>query len=99
MCSAVSNSLQPPWTVARQTPLSVGFSRRDQWSELPFSIPGDLPDPGIKSTSPTLQAGSLPLSHQGNPSFEKKSILFVLEQRWYLRTSTQNVATQKQEEH
>ena len=37
-----------PWTVARQAPLSMGFSRQEYWSELPFSSPGDLPNPGIE---------------------------------------------------
>ena len=41
------------WTVACQAPLTVGFSRQDYWSGLPFSPLGDLPDPGIKSASPT----------------------------------------------
>ena len=36
------------WTVARQAPLSMGFSRHEYWSRLPFPSPGDLPDPGIK---------------------------------------------------
>ena len=36
------------WTVALQAPLSMGFSRQDYWSGLPFPSPGDLPDPGIK---------------------------------------------------
>ena len=49
-----------PWTVACQAPLSVGFSREEYWSGLPFLSPGDLPDPGIKPRSPTLQADSLP---------------------------------------
>ena len=40
-----------PWTVAHQAPLSVGFSRQEYWSGLPCPPPGDLPDPGIKSTS------------------------------------------------
>ena len=43
-----------PWTVARQTPLSMGFSRQQYWSGLPFPSPGDLPDPGIEPTSPSL---------------------------------------------
>ena len=42
------------------------FSRQEYWSELPFPSPGDLPDPGIKPTSPAL-TGSLPLSHLGDP--------------------------------
>ena len=48
------------WTVAHQAPLSVGFSRQDYWSGLPFSSPGDLLNPGIKPGSPAMQAKSLP---------------------------------------
>ena len=55
------------WTVALQTPLHMGFSRQEYWSRLPCPAPRDLPDPGIKPRSPTLQADSLPLSHQGSP--------------------------------
>ena len=40
-----------PWTVARQAPLSMGFSRQENWSGLPFPPPGDLPDPGIELAS------------------------------------------------
>ena len=40
------------WTAAHQAPLSMGFSRQEHWSELSFSTPGHLPDPGIKSESP-----------------------------------------------
>jgi len=39
------------WTVARQTPLSMRFSRREYWSGLPFPLPGDLPDLGVESAS------------------------------------------------
>ena len=56
------------WTVAHQAPQSVGFSRKEYWSELPFSTPGDLHGPRIKPTSfasPALAGGSL--SHQGSP--------------------------------
>ena len=49
-----------PWTVARQAPSSMGFSRQEYWSELPFPSSGDLPDPGIEPGSPALQADSLP---------------------------------------
>ena len=45
-----------PWTVAYQAPPSVGFSRQEYWSELPFPSPGDLPNPGIEHGSPALQA-------------------------------------------
>ena len=48
------------WTVACQAPLSMGVSRQEHWSGLPFPSPGDLPDPGIEHRSPALQAGSLP---------------------------------------
>ena len=44
-----------PWTVARQAPLSVGFSRQEYWSGLPCPPPGDRPDPGMEATSLTLQ--------------------------------------------
>ena len=40
------------WTVAHQAPLSMGFSRHEHWTRLPCPLPGDLPDPGIKPTSP-----------------------------------------------
>ena len=49
-----------PWTVAYQAPPSMGFSRQECWSGLPFPSPGDLPDPGIKPWSPALQADALP---------------------------------------
>ena len=52
-----------PWTVACQPSLSMGFSRQEYWSGLPFSSPGDLPDPEIEPVSlvsPALQADSLP---------------------------------------
>ena len=48
--------LATPWTVAYQDPLSMGFSRQEYWSGLPFPSPGDLPDPGIELGSPALQA-------------------------------------------
>ena len=47
-----------PWSVARQAPLSMGFSRQEYWSELPFSALGDLPHPGIQPGSPVSQAVS-----------------------------------------
>ena len=48
-----------PWTIAYQAPLSLGFSRQEYWSGLPFLCPGDLPEPGIKPWPPTLQADAL----------------------------------------
>ena len=49
-----------PWTVAYQAPLSMGFSRQEYWSGLPFPSPGDLPKPGIQPGSPTLYGDALP---------------------------------------
>ena len=62
-----------PWTIACLAPLSMGFSRQEYWSGLPFPSPGDLPDPGIEPLSLTFlrlllwQAGSLPLAPPGKP--------------------------------
>ena len=47
-----------PWTVACQAPLSMGYSRQKYWSGLPYSLPEDLPSPGIQPRSPMLQADS-----------------------------------------
>ena len=55
-CSA----LVTPWTIAHQAPLSMGFSRQEYWSGLPFPSPGDLPNPGIKLGASAFQAYSLP---------------------------------------
>ena len=46
-----------PWTVAHQAPLSMGFSWQEYWSGVPFPLPGNLPDPGIKLASPALAGG------------------------------------------
>ena len=56
-----------PWTVAHQAPLSMGFSRQEYWSELPFPSLGDLPDPGMEPRSPALQASSLSSELPGKP--------------------------------
>ena len=55
------------WTVARQAPLSMGFSRQEYWSELPFPSPRDLPKKGIKPRSAALQADTLPSELPGKP--------------------------------
>ena len=44
------------WTAVCQAPLSLGFSRQEYWSGVPFPLPGDLPDPGIKPASPAAPA-------------------------------------------
>ena len=67
MCAVLSNSATL-WAVARQAPLSMGLFRQEYCSELPFPIPGDLPDPEIEPASleaPALQADSLPAELSG----------------------------------
>ena len=58
------------WTVACQAPLSVGFSRQEYWSGVPFPLSGDLPNPGIKSISlesPALVGGFFTTEPPGKP--------------------------------
>ena len=54
-----------PWTVACPAPLSMGFSRQEYWSGLPFPLMGYLADPGIEPISPALLADSLPAEPLG----------------------------------
>ena len=56
-----------PWTVARQAPLSVGFSKQAYWSAEPFPSSGNVLDPGIKPRFPALQADSLLSKPPGKP--------------------------------
>ena len=63
----MSDSFQPPCTVAHQNPLSMVFSRQEYWSGLPFLSPEDLPYPEIKPGSPTLPADSLQSEPLGKP--------------------------------
>ena len=46
------------WTMTLQAPLSLGFSRQEHWSSMPYPPPGDLPNPGIEPASPALQVDS-----------------------------------------
>ena len=59
---------------ALQAPLSTGFSRQEQWSGLPCPPPGDLPNPGIKPNSPTLQADSLPTEPPTKTPLENRDL-------------------------
>ena len=70
--SVVSDSASP-WTIAHQAPLSIGILRQEYWSGLPFPSPGNLPDPGIKPGSPTLQADALP----SEPSGKLRTLLYL----------------------
>ena len=69
--SVVSDSLRPHGLLAYQDPPSMGFSRQECWSGLPFPSPGDLPNPGIEPGSPALQADVLPSEPPGK-SYEVK---------------------------
>ena len=62
-----------PLTVARQTPLPMGFPRQEYWNKLPFPSSEDLPDTGIKPTSPAWQEDSLALSHLESPTEDNSS--------------------------
>ena len=73
-----------PWTVAHQSPLSVGFPREENGSWLPFPSPGDLSDPGIKPRSLALWADALPSEPQGKPNWslsDCKKIIIVITER------------------
>jgi len=56
-----------PWTVAHHAPLSMGFSRQEYWSELPFPSPGNLPNPGMQPKSPTLAGTFFTSEPPGKP--------------------------------
>ena len=66
-CLSHVQLFETPWTVARQAPLSLGFSRQEYWRGSPCPLPGNLPNPGIETRSPTLQADSLPSKPPGKP--------------------------------
>ena len=72
--SVMPDSFLTPWTAARQAPLSLGFPRPEHWSGLPFPSPGNLLDPGIKSTSPALTDSS-PLAPPGKPMVTIRAVL------------------------
>ena len=63
---------ETPWTIAHQAPLSMEFPRQGYRSGLLSPSPGDLPDPGIKSRSPALQADSLSAEPPGKPPSQVK---------------------------
>ena len=70
--------LTTPWTVAHQAPLSMGFSRQEYWSGLPFPPPEDCPNPGIKSMSPALQAASHHWSTWEAPAIRRHAVYLWL---------------------
>ena len=81
-----------PWTAAHQAPLSMGFSRQEYWSGLPFPSPGDLPHPGIKPRSPTLWTDALPSEPSGKSKQKWKSLnhVWLFETLWTIQSSGPN---------
>ena len=67
-----------PWTVACQSPPSMGFLRQEFWSGLPFPSPRDLPDPGIKAASPALAGGFFTTESLGLPLKNRIGLLLLL---------------------
>ena len=84
VCVCVFSHVQffvTPWTVACQAPLSMGFSRQEYWRGLPFPTPGDLPNPGIETTSPefpALAGGFFTTSATWEAQFYESSLLSLL---------------------
>ena len=64
-----------PQTVAHKAPLSMEFSRQEDWNGLPFPTPGDLPNPGIESASPALQADVLTSEPPGKPCLDLRVLI------------------------
>ena len=82
-----------PWTVACQAPLSMEFSRQEYWSGLLFPSPGDLPHPGIKPSSPVLQAGdALPLCYGGSIS---RAAIYFKERKRELQKASEIVSVSR----
>ena len=76
-----------PWTMAHQAPLSMGFSRQEYWSGVPFPPPGDLHDPGIEAASPALIGGFFtaePLGKPENPLNILKTSPSMTCQSWHI---------------
>ena len=67
------------WSVAYQAPQSMGFSRQEYWSGVPFPSPGDLPDPGIEPGAPALQIDTLPSEPSGKPKNTGVGSYFLLQ--------------------
>ena len=79
-----------PRTVAHQAPLSMEFSRQEYWSGLPFSSPGDLPNPGIEPRSPILQADRLPSELPGKPYILYMYVLFSID-KYHFDTAVKDI--------
>ena len=75
-----------PWTVAYQAPWSMGFSRQEYWSGLPFPSPRGLPHPGIEPGSPALQTDALPSEPLGKPVKNLKLLMNLINFKGYLNS-------------
>ena len=83
-CFSLVRLFATPWTVARQAPLCMELSRQEYWSGLPYSPPGDIPNPGIEPTSACVSCvadRSLPTEPPGKPSWTQGTKKVFLE--WY----------------
>ena len=83
-CLVISDSFATPGAIVCQAPLPMGFPRQGYWSQLSFPSPGDLPDPGIKPTSPasagrffTTEPYGKPTGIMGNPHLFPVIVLFI----------------------
>ena len=90
-----------PWTVAHHAALSMGFSRQEYWSGLPFPSPGDLPHLGMEPRSPALQADSLPFEPPGKPrascqmpplEFDSRKCISIKSFQFFLSSSVNTVS-------
>ena len=96
MCSVASvvSSSATPWTVAHQAPLSMGFSRQEYWSGLPYPSPGDLPNPGIEPSSPMSPALHFTTEPLGKPKLKARPhnyFDFLLPLRGFIKQSLMGV--------
>ena len=99
--SRVRRLFVTPWTVAHQAPPSMGFSRQEYWSRLPFPSPGDCPEPGIEPRSPALQADALPSETPGKKAIRQiqieghftKQLAKILQRRLSPKTKTKTWGT------
>ena len=94
-CVLVAHShttLCDPWTIARQAPLSTGFSGQEYWRGLPFPSPGDLPDPGMEPPCPTLHVDSRPSKPEPGQITKPLRALVSLSFKWsFQRTYPQGL--------
>ena len=80
-----------PWTLARQAPLFMEFSRQEHRSGLPCPLPGDLPNPEIEPRSSTLQVDSLPSEPPGKPKNTGVGTLYLLQGIFQTQKSNQGL--------